>query len=78
MWGGGYDRVPEGHREQTLKIEFIALLDIQKQAFGSDIQIVFHTWDKGRAKLQHGMIYRDVLGQLLLSFLKVLLVIACN
>ena len=36
---------------------------------------VFHTWGKGRAKLQKGMIHRDVLGQLLLSLQEVLLVI---
>jgi hypothetical protein len=50
-----------------LKLKFIALLDIQKQAFAGDLKVYFHTVYKGRVMLISGTMERDVFGQLLFS-----------
>jgi len=41
------------------------LLDVQEQAFMSDVYIDFHTCCKGKVKRQNGMMEKDVFGQLL-------------
>lgn len=78
-WGSGDDRVPAGPVgpcHQALKVEFIALLDVQEQAFGSDMCQDLHTFCKGRAMLQSDMTEWDVFRQLPGFLLEILLVIA--
>ena len=67
-----------GHPALEPGIEFVALFDIQEQAFGSDMYLNFHTWGKGKTKPPFGLRLRDVFGQLLPTAGEVEFVIACN
>ena len=56
----------------------IALLDVQKQAFGGDICQHGHSFCKGRVKLPYRPLKRDVFGQLAFPLLQVLPVVTGN
>jgi len=67
MGKGGRIRCRMGTCFGGLKLEFIALLDIQEQAFAGDLKVHFHTGYKGRVMLKSGTMERDVFRQLLVS-----------